>query len=71
MKVEDEVIINSLAEYYHNNASGLDLSSEFAVERFSRVKRLLQELDSKGISDLDILKIAANALETQTIKNFK
>lgn len=70
MKVHDEIIINSLAEYYHNNALGFDLTSEFAVDRFARVRKLLDALDGEGISDLDVIKIAAMAFEEQTIRNY-
>lgn len=70
MKVLDETIINNLAEYYHNNAGGFDMQSDFALDKFARVRRLLDSLDGEGISDLDVIKIAAMAFEEQAIRSF-
>lgn len=70
MKVHDEIIINNLAEYYRNNVGGFDITSAFAIDKFARVKKLLDALDGEGISDLDVIKIAAMSFEDQTIRNY-
>lgn len=70
MKVLDETIINNLAEYYHNNVGGFDITSDFAVDKFVRVRKLLDALSGEGISDLDVIKIAAMAFEEQAIRSF-
>lgn len=70
MKIHDEIIINSLAEYYRNNMGGIDFQSDFIVDKFARVRKLLDALDGEGISDLDVIKIAAMAFEEQTIRDY-
>lgn len=44
------------------------MSRELLEDRFERVKKLLDSLDGKGYSDLDILRIALETVESEVIK---
>lgn len=65
MTVSDDKVVKAIADYYRNVSGGFDIDSEFAVERFKRVRNVLDSLSGLGYSDLDVLKLAVIAMELE------
>lgn len=68
MKISDVSIRRAIANFYRHSAGPGHMSRELLEDRFERVKKLLDSLDGKGYSDLDILRIALETMESEVIK---
>lgn len=68
MKVEDRTIIDVMEDHYRHSL-GYDISSDFSIDKLTKVRQLLHSLDGEGFSDLEVLRIALKAFELQVIKN--
>lgn len=69
MKVSEDAILDALSKYYRHSSGQFNMEPNFIEYRYAKVKELLESLDGHGFSNLDILRLAALAVELQIIKD--